>query len=647
MERLNEDARFEVFDAIAEFIDDGVFVLMSVCMQWQDQVCRSPRLWRYITFSGIIGDFEAKLDTQLLMSQDLPLVVRVHFPLASMRPLSSVLHRKIADLVIINNWPNQYRDNIFITLCKILSAYPQHQIKEVMWRDSAGNSPHVPERAFKQIYDRLCLGDIELQSVLHVYPPLLLTKLDISASMMPNTPEDETRKIFPEVFISCIRHLTHLVSLTVDHNLFMDTVVGVRDNLRLPRLQDMQVIFSKYYNSFPATLVTPNLRRLTLHGTWEQSCAYLSVSECRLQLEVLTIDITSDSRRVTFQRDYQNLSRHRHTAHDLTVIMRLTATPMSARSEKFAFFLKLLTSSLAIGRVRASMPSQYAVLLHGLRLNHPLHTIQLTTGSWHSVRGLPNLQAFCDTLILTSPSGKPSLHQLPRPKKLIISTRQFSFSDLPGSWIPTLEEARIDVTSDPRQKIYTPLPTTSHSFWNFPIPFASLRCLKCQVHTAVALLASEHRLSALEELWVKKMDYNIGQEVNRLLELLSMTMCAANRYQEFQQALPMLNTLGLDWFPEWSHIRDFMERWVESRGLYITLTLKLPKRPARRLLRAIVQMLRGTTPDFVPTYAAHSDFMTECQDCACAGWWTKDDCEVRHGYVPLTELFTITKNTYY
>ncbi|CAG7848137.1 SubName: Full=Uncharacterized protein {ECO:0000313/EMBL:CCA75041.1} [Serendipita indica DSM 11827] len=555
MERLNQDVRFEIFNFVAEFVDDSVFILMCVCTEWQAQVLRSPWLWRYITISDDTEDLDAKMTMQLFMSQELPLVVRVYVSLLSSAYLNRILHRPIAALVISSKGTELLPEDIFTTLTNVLSAHPPHQIRQVMciWGGATDDIYFTPASVQEQIYDRALLEDVE--SVVQTYPVVLLTRFSMTACVSRFiTMGDGPSKISLTAFMSCVRWLTHLVLLTMDYNLVSETTDKLHEVLWLPRLQELEITFSEDLTSFTSIFATPNLQRLTLHGAWEQLCGYLSISKYRLQLKVLSLHIIGDRWQQPSEEEYKDLYNRRHIALTLEIDMEMTTVRVNGLSEAFGIFHRVLVSSLTIDRVYAYIPSEYTILLHGLQLDHPPHTIHLSSRSWDNVKELPTLPAYCDTLAVIGVTGKPPLRQLPCPRGLVVATRHFSFSDLPTSWAPTLSEIEADRAPDHNPKIpHKPIKVQTSSPGQLGINLVSLRCLKCQIHLAIEVVTSDHRFPALEELYIVRKFYHHKKEVVQLLTLLPGAVGKVSDVP-LSPRLPKLHTLGIDWFPEWEYI---------------------------------------------------------------------------------------------
>lgn len=118
--------------------------------------------------------------------------------------------------------------------------------------------------------------------------------------------------------------------------------------------------------------------------------------------------------------------------------------------------------------------------------------------------------------------------------------------------------------------------------------------------------------------------------MKELLSLLPSTVCASNSKLS-RGKLPHLRILGFDWFPEWTYIQEFIERSIETHGSASNITLRLPKRPGRPVLGAIVQLLNGATPDIPLPREPEGAATVGCQYCARVGWQARADCHLTHG----------------
>ncbi|CCA73552.1 hypothetical protein PIIN_07505 [Serendipita indica DSM 11827] len=449
-------------------------------------------------------------------------------------------------------------------------------------------------------------------------------------------------------------HNSHLQTLSLEGTPY---VTQEEPPFLLPHLRGLylEVVPFTVGTYFLCCLTAPNLRYLILKGECKSMCDIIQNFPVRLCLDEARI-VTRPTQRLNYKDILPGLQHsHEHSIRKLVVVHMPPSTSQGRTLQTLCAPLQTLLSVATVQYIHIYFRSLSWYTLSELDvLKRPITKLEPTSWdiletikpSWQQTVVRSALFA-CDTLSLVGKVDYP-LATLPCIRRLYIGKSVFGSLYIPTGWVSSLEEIEDHATKEPT--IVLPFPTSpddmsseesnvtnSHAIGSQDLIFGSLFRLHCKLKSAMGFLGSVYTFPALREVILITSTPQTPESGGMVLELLHSRL----------HSLPQLRTIGLGWFPVWNIVERILKEWVQVNDSSIVLTLRLPKRPARRLVGSLVRLLNGDELEASLNHLEGPQIVLPCEQCTLAGWLSPGVCNTRHGVVDVEELFSLTKYTEY
>ncbi|CAG7848130.1 SubName: Full=Uncharacterized protein {ECO:0000313/EMBL:CCA73551.1} [Serendipita indica DSM 11827] len=589
MDRLNEDVLREIFRSVAKTHADGAFILLTVSTSWQAlalQVSMAD-LWIYITISDQTEDLDARLQISLAFARGRPLAVRFRYSPRIIPALFRVLAYDIASLTVLahrQSWDSL--QETFDLLKGALRTTRERFVPQILWTD-------IDERLYVR-FQRLALGWCDVDRYFPFLPPLVQNDLcgrpfptveRVPTNLITLVQLRDTDRISSNSADNLYKNLpylgtmTHLYALSLDYS---PPMAQDAPTLYLPGLEilHLEVETSWSDHTFTSKLRVPKLRRFWLRGRFKSTCDIVRTMSDGLVLDELLLEqsrLDGISNTLAIKP-----TRIPHSVDKLTIVAKVSVKESpNLQLQRLLLPLRHLLQSTKANRLHISLPScYYGYLYHLKELQEPIHTIKLLkdVGAATDGQASPSTHVgsrasvLCDTFILDRESVGP-IEWVPSARKIVVK----SFFDpllIPYEWLSVIQEFEIHTmipaavilfgSQSQGDKSHTRQAdgTLVTEFYTF----TSLSRLVCFSQLAESLLsplcASPSKrpsplyciFPALSEIILWHATGKFARSSDGVIRLLAARL----------GDMPLLRTIGINWFPEWYPVGPLILKWPAS-----------------------------------------------------------------------------------